>query len=266
MPLTATITGTKQISMDTRREMFDLQRTHFDNVREGAFMRDLFEKDYVILLHDESGGLHGFSTIQLIYHTMGDRQTIFLFSGDMVVDPRFWQSGGIAGAFGRFVLRLLEQEKNADLYWFLISKGYRTYRFLPTFFHEFYPVWNRETPAFYRGLLDFAGRYKFNENYCSSDGLVKFDDARDRLCAPLATVPERCLQDPHVNFFLKSNPGYARGDELTCIAPLTGENFSAPARRVIRTARVIWETPLQGRRVVGCSDNRNDLNATPVTT
>lgn len=263
MPLTATITGSKQISKDRSREMFNLQRTHFDNVREGTFMRDLFEKDYVILLHDECDDLHGFSTIQLIYHTMGDRQTIFLFSGDTVVDPKFWQSGGIAGAFGRFVLRLLEQEKNADLYWFLISKGYRTYRFLPTFFHEFYPVWNRETPLFNRRLLDFVGRRKFKENYCPSDGLVKFGDAKDRLCAPLATVPERCLKDPHVSFFLKSNPGYARGDELTCIAPLTGENFSAPARRVIRTARVIWEVPLQARSVVGCSCTGNYPTVAP---
>ncbi len=234
--------------------MLDLQQTHFDNVHKDTFTRDLSEKDYAILLHDESGRLRGFSTIQLIYRDTGDRRTVFLFSGDTIVDPESWQSGGIAGAFGRIVLRLLEQEKNADLYWFLISKGYRTYRFLPTFFHEFYPVWDREIPPFYRGLLDFIGRYKFNGKYCASEGLLKFEGTRDRLSAPLATVPERCLNDPHVRFFLKCNPGYAQGNELTCIAPLTAENFRAPARRAIRTARVVWNASSQLGKAAGCCD------------
>ena len=43
------------------------------------------------------------------------------------------------------------------------------------------------------------------------------------------------LRDPHVRYFAELNPGHARGDELCCIAPLTRENFTLAAQRVIGT-------------------------------
>jgi hypothetical protein len=45
-------------------------------------------------------------------------------------------------------------------------------------------------------------------------------------------TPQR-LVDPHVRFFVERNPEHAMGDELCCIAPLTGDNFTKAARRVI---------------------------------
>ena len=45
-------------------------------------------------------------------------------------------------------------------------------------------------------------------------------------------TPER-LRDPHVAFFVRRNPGHARGDELCCLAPLTRANFTPAAYRVI---------------------------------
>ena len=61
-------------------------------------------------------------------------------------------------------------------------------------------------------------------------------DARARapdLHAGIADVTEGRLHDPQVRFFVRSNPGHERGDELCCLAPLGRANFTRAAYRVI---------------------------------
>jgi hypothetical protein len=45
-------------------------------------------------------------------------------------------------------------------------------------------------------------------------------------------TPQR-LCDPHVRCFARRNPRWSLGDELCCLAPLTRENFTRAAWRVI---------------------------------
>jgi hypothetical protein len=49
----------------------------------------------------------------------------------------------------------------------------------------------------------------------------------------VAQIHQRRLHDPHIGFFVQRNPGHVRGDELCCLAPLTHENFTPAAYRVI---------------------------------
>ena len=39
------------------------------------------------------------------------------------------------------MLSLLARHPGTNLYWLLTSKGYKTYRFMPVFFHEFHPCY-----------------------------------------------------------------------------------------------------------------------------
>jgi len=117
---------------DTQREsMFRLHRRFFDNVSRETFDRDMGEKDWVILLRNGAEEIAGFSTLQIIRLRVAGRDRLFLFSGDTVVDHAHWQDSKLAGSFGRFMLRLVEEAQDVPAYWFLISKGDRTYRFLP---------------------------------------------------------------------------------------------------------------------------------------
>jgi hypothetical protein len=49
----------------------------------------------------------------------------------------------------------------------------------------------------------------------------------------VAEVTPARLRDPFVRFFHERNPGHVRGEELCCLAPLTRENFTPAAYRVI---------------------------------
>jgi hypothetical protein len=64
----------------------------------------------------------------------------------------------------------------------------------------------------------------------------------DRLRPGVADLTPQRLRDPHVRFFVERNPGHAGGDELCCLAPITRENFTPAAYRVIEADPPAEET------------------------
>lgn len=226
---------------DTVREaMLALHAAHFSNVRRERFMADLEEKDWVILLVKRGGGIAGFSTQKLMPPIRADSPVRFLFSGDTIVERAYWNTPLLAGCFGHLMLRLLETHAGTGLYWFLISKGFRTYRFLPVFFEQFWPSPDRETPPEMAALLSVVATGKFGAAFDRMAGIVRVQDG-DCLAPELADVPTTRLHDPYVAFFLERNPGYTRGDELACLAPIRVDNLNTLARRVIRVTNPVWQ-------------------------
>lgn len=239
MPLLASITTQRRLSGPERDAMLHLHRTSFDNVDHVGFMADLAEKDWVIRLHDHAGDLVGFSTQKLIPLRVSGTPFRFLFSGDTVVARAHRNTPLLAGCFGHLLLRLLDDRDPAPLYWFLISKGYRTYRFMPVFFNRYWPTPWAPTPKKIASLLHAIAEHKFGDSYDRRTGIIRPRNG-DCLTATDACVTASRRLDPDVAFFLSRNPGYARGDELACLAPVSRENLNAHADRVIRATNPGW--------------------------
>ncbi len=216
--------------------MFELMKRHYDNVNWDAFQTDLEEKQWVIrLIDDKTGELSGFSTQMLFPVQVAGREVLAVYSGDTIVDRDKWGTMALGLAALRLAFSLIDEHPGRELYWFLISKGYKTYRFLPVYFHEFFPRYDRDTPQWATGIIDACGRQKFSQSYDPATGLVVAPSDGCRLREGVATVTAERLNDPHVQFFLRRNPGHAAGNELCCIAPLTRENFASTARRWVES-------------------------------
>jgi hypothetical protein len=214
--------------------MFALMDRHYENVRRRAFDADLNEKRWVILLSDPAtDAVCGFSTQVMLQAQVDGRRVKALFSGDTIVDRDRWGDPTLSHVWGRLALELIDAASDEDLYWFLISKGYKTYRFLPLFFREFFPRRDAPTPDDARRVIDALARRKFPAAYDATAGVVRAGPANDRLRPDVAEVTPERLRDPHVAFFVGRNPGHAHGDELCCLAPLTRANFTPAAYRVI---------------------------------
>jgi hypothetical protein len=127
----------------------------------------------------------------------------------------------------------MDASPGAELYWFLISKGYKTYRFLPVFFKEFYPRREVSVPARAQAVLDALARSRYPDDYDAGAGIIRAGPWQYRLREGLAEVTPERLRDADVSFFVARNPGHRHGDELCCLAPLTRANFTAQAHRVI---------------------------------
>ncbi|MDT8389973.1 MAG: hypothetical protein RRC34_05630 [Lentisphaeria bacterium] len=239
MPLHTTIIRQENVSSSDREAMFSLQLRHYDGVAAGAFACALADKDWVIQLRDSDGKIVGFSTQKLFRIPAAGRERSFLFSGDTIVSPEHWMESTLAGAFGHLMKRVWE-ETAYDCHWFLITKGFRTYRFLPVFFKHFIP-WHGQTAAEWElaDLLKAVAQARFGKDYDPCSGLIT-PAGGDRLCPELAAIPESRRRDPHVSYFVARNPRYAQGVELACLASIDPDNLNRAGRRVIDRARVEW--------------------------
>ena len=225
-----------------RNQMFALMDTYYENMDRAVFDTDLEEKQWVILLEDPMNGIiRGFSTQTLLEIEVDERPIRVLFSGDTIVDRQHWSHNPLAQVWGQFVLSLIDADHSVPLYWFLMTKGYRTYRFLPVFFHEFYPRDDSPTPAWAAQLIDTLGQHRYPSTYDPVAGVVHADPSSCRLRPNVAEITTKRLRDRHVQFFVQANPRHAHGDELCCIAPLTRDNFALAAYRVIGSASALME-------------------------
>ncbi|NJN87729.1 MAG: hypothetical protein HC881_17285 [Leptolyngbyaceae cyanobacterium SL_7_1] len=227
----ARLIPTHELSEADRHAMYNLLSRHFEGVTVGGFERDLVEKNWAILLNDQTGALKGFSTL-LFYETefAGEPLSV-VYSGDTIVDPTAWSSLALPQAWIASVNKLRRWYPNGRLYWLLISSGYRTYRFLPTFWREFYPRYDRPTPAPVQALMQQLSLDRFQSAYDASAGIVRFAHPQ-QLRSGLDGVPLERLHDAHIRFFLEQNPGHDRGDELVCLTEITETNLTRAGRRM----------------------------------
>jgi hypothetical protein len=234
MKLTGQVVRLNDITDVEREEMFLLLETYYANVDRSSFQSDLDEKHWVILLKDPLlGVVRGFSTQMLLHVEVGTRMVRALFSGDTIVRREYWARNPLAHVWGNFALALIDEHRAGPLVWFLTTKGYKTYRFLPLFFHEFYPRHDQITPTREAEMIDALARHKYPTGYDAASGVLRWGDSGCRLREGVAEVDHGRMRDPHIRYFTQLNPGHERGDELCCIAPLTRENFTPAAYRVI---------------------------------
>ena len=209
-------------------ELYGLYSDHYLGTDPLRFRTDLAEKDWVILLRDPEGRIAGFSTQLLLREPAAGAYA--LFSGDTLIRRDCWGTQELVRAWCRLAGSLKARLGEEPLYWFLISKGHRTYLYLPLFFHRFWPRFDQPTPDRERALMDCLAAGRYREAYSPDTGLIRFTGEHDRLRPELDAAPERS-DNPHVRYFLERNPAYAEGAELVCLAEISPENMRGAARR-----------------------------------
>ena len=220
-----------RLAEEDRAGMERLYRKYYEGAPEDVFRRDLAEKDWTILLKEAAPGgparVAGFSTMKLVRVA----EENVLFSGDTVVDEACRNQTGLAGAFGHVMVRLAEMGV-VDPHWFLICKGARTYRFLPTFFRRYVP--GERADAELAGRLRRIASAMFPREYDSVSVVLRFGEGKDRMKCDAVRRDRESVR------FRALNPGWARGDELCCLAPLSLDNLNRLGRRVIAAVLPEW--------------------------
>jgi hypothetical protein len=230
--LSATIDRVADLGDRAIGAMFDLYDQYYDATSRPLFEADLRNKDYVVTLREPSGALAGFSTLAVLEAEIRGKPLRAVYSGDTIIDHAHWGTQALAFTWIRFAGTIKAQAPGLPLYWFLIVKGHRTYRYLSAFSIDFHPHWQRPTPDAARDVMDALARGRFGRAYDAGRGVVSFPQSRGHLKAEWAVIEpgEEARRD--VAFFLRRNPGYVRGDELVCLTELAADNLRPLARRV----------------------------------
>jgi hypothetical protein len=205
--------------------MYAIMEIYYGDTSQNSFVRDLKNKIDVELLQDEQDNIRGFTTLAVFPY---DEQTQLLYSGDTIVEKEYWGRHDLSQAWMNNAM--LYAEKFAGItYWFLLSKGYKTYKYLNTFFNEYYPRADTETPAQIQNIMDTFAQRQYGDKYCGGVWTAGKDYLKDEYDYTYETA----VRDKNTAFFLDKNPGYMKGDELICLCEISVSNLNRLGRRVL---------------------------------
>lgn len=225
------IVSSNSLTHDQRARMLDLMAGNFTGIDIGRFENDLAEKPWTILLSDSRGDIAGFSTMDVMETVVDGRLVRAVYSGDTIIDSHHRMTTALPRAFLRFLACHTGMERDgSEWFWFYVCKGYRTYRFLPVFYRLFHPHPDWLVPDFERRVMDQLARVRFGDAYDSTAGVVRVPGDY-ALREGVGDITREKMEDPFIRFFAKNNPGWARGEELVCLAPLQKSNFLPKARK-----------------------------------
>jgi hypothetical protein len=213
-----------------RDDMFALMDQHFESMVRHRFEEDLAHKDWVMMVKD-AGQLVGFTTVRLIDTRISSRDATAVYSGDTLVSPAHRM--GAAFARGWFVaMRHVQQSRpERPLYWFLLSSGFRTYRFMPVYWKEFYPRHDCPTPASWQADIDHLARMEFRDTYDATLGIVRLAHPQV-LRRDVREIPAGRTKDSNIAFFERRNSGHLQGDELVCLTRIAKDNLTPTGMRM----------------------------------
>ncbi len=229
-PYAARFAPVSALDPETRQRMCELYLAHYDGSSAALFHHDLDGKEEaLLLLHDAQ--LVGFTTLRVFEHDWCDQRLRIVYSGDTVVDRAHWGQQALAFAWIRHMGAIKRAHPDQPLYWLLLVKGHRTYRYLPAFAHRFYPHW-RDPAAELKPLVDALATRLFGADYRPASGLIEFASSHGHLKAALARPDPDELERDSVRYFLARNPGYTRGHEMVCLCALEPDNLKPLTRRL----------------------------------
>jgi hypothetical protein len=100
------------------------------------------------------------------------------------------------------------------LYWFLLVKGHRTFKYLSVFGKSFHPTLANRPDQISNHWRINSQHASFGHDYNPVSGVVEFSASRGHLKPFIAEPTEEELAKEATRFFLRKNPGYRQGHEL----------------------------------------------------
>lgn len=212
--------------------MGEIYLAHYDSSDAALFRHDLAGKTEALLVYKHRQ-LVGFTLYQLYRQSWRGQPIRVIYSGDTIVDRAHWGQQALAFSWIARAGQIKRLAPDTPLYWFLIVKGHRTYRYLPTFSRSFHPHWSQRDEHL-EALADWLATNKFGNTYDPKSGVIRFPQSRGHLKQAYAHPSSRERTKDAVKFFLRRNPGYLQGHELVCLCELSEENLKPLARRLFK--------------------------------
>ena len=227
-PLTTHTQTPQTLSEAQIAQLYTLYQTYYGGTTPELFCRDLQEKDQILILQDNQAPI-GFTTLKIIHSQHQNQPIRAIFSGDTIIRHQYWGSQTLPLAWCELVGKIQAQQPHIPLYWLLIVKGDRTYRYLNVFSKQYYP--NRKTPP-----PPPPQNQKHNQPpqphgapYLTHNPIQHNPPTQGHLKARWHN--SAAGRNPEAQFFAEKNPHYQQGDELVCLTLLDAGNLKSFALR-----------------------------------
>lgn len=215
------ICATEDLSSTEIERMYSVFAKYYNNHDRDVFVRDLLEKDSVFLLRDsKTKAIQGFSTLLKVDLNKYGADAVGFYSGDTVLEREYWGSRALGIAFLFHIWRVKMKNPFRPIYWFLISKGYKTYLLMSNNFDTHYPRLHQSIPAQIKSVMDSFYGDRFGAQYDSEKGVIAFNGASCCLKEKVAAISHELIKNEKIKFFAEKNPNWEKGWELACLAEM----------------------------------------------
>lgn len=219
-----------KLSLETKKDMFQLFSQYYTDTNEEMFISDLDKKSHVFTFWDKSftpNKLAGFSTIdkQNACPTLKSN-ALSLYSGDTVLASEYWGSKILQKAFFWYILKSKLLSPLKPVYWMLISKGFKTYMLMRKNFPASYPNRHEDAPSEMQLFKNSFYKNKFSHNYSSSNSKIIFAEPKGAVKDGVSEPSNYDKQNLDIQYFIEANPNFRTGEELACIAEIRFKDLS----------------------------------------
>ena len=225
-------------------QMYYLMQENYDFVELGRFKSDLYKKDLVGILIDSDNFIQGFTTFSLNPCEYENSDFNILFSGDTVISSSYTGSQELAKGWCKTAGYFLAKNPHKKLFWYLMSKGYRTYLYLPFFFNNYYPSISKEYSSEYYRIANRVSSYLFGNNWHPQEGVIKFDSSLGQI-KKVHVEKSFSKSNRHVKFFISKNPGFINGEELVCVTEISVDNLKRYAKDLVKSSYDYYRKKLE---------------------
>jgi hypothetical protein len=225
---------TKDLTQASLGRMFLIMEQNYSSISRISFDKDLENKQFIGVLTDNNKVIQGFTTYAINPYETGTPEYNILFSGDTIISPEYWGSQELVKGWCKTVGGLIAGSPEKKWYWFLLSKGHRTYMYLPLFFEKYYPAYDKVKEADLFPIINACANNMYGESWDPSKKVIAFEKSHGELKKIHSeTTFKKVKSSPHISFFLERNPGFEKGDELTCMAELNVDNMRRFAKSIV---------------------------------
>ena len=124
--LKSQIIPVKDAPENTIHRMAELMAMTYDGTSIDKLRHDLAGKQVILLLYGGTGEIEGFTTIELFDSSFRGRPVKIVYSGDTVIKEEYRGQTVLMHDWWQFTCPIQRQFCGTDVYWMLISKGWRT--------------------------------------------------------------------------------------------------------------------------------------------
>ena len=212
----------KNISVPQLLEMHKIFVQYYHNADLKTFVTDMGAKTGVIILQDKKEKrIVGFSTWTEIELMAGGKKSLGIFSGDTVVEKKYWGNKELQKRFVKQLLKTKIKKPKTPIFWLLISKGYKTYLLLTNNFPKHYPSHDKNNIKL-ESIVDDYCQQLYPSAYNTTERLLDFGDEYQHLKGDVASITQNMTDShPEIRHFQKLNPSWRQGTELPCVGEVS---------------------------------------------
>lgn len=205
------------ISVQEVREMFKVFCRYYENTSLEQFISDLNRKSGAFIIRRKvDNAIVGFSTMGIYHMTVDGKKIRGIFSGDTILEKEYWGNRAMNAAFVKRLVWEAIKDPFTPQYWFLISKGYKTFLLLTRNFPDYYPHPEHDNPHMKHIVEAYCD--KLFPGKLDRDAMVlDFGEGSNCLKSDVTPISAEQRQETDIAFFEKRNPQWERGTELPCV-------------------------------------------------